>query len=172
MGLFATGVAIVALDEGQAVHAMTANAVSALSLDPMLVLFCPSKRARLSELLHHTGGFSLNFLRADQQAISTYFAGGWKEGAPPPFRFVPTLGVPRLEGCLASVSCKRRAALDGGDHWLVIGEVTAIHHGIEPHRPLLFFKGRYQALDSSASTPAPTLVDVSDEPPLVYYHHD
>ena len=172
MGMFATGVAIIAVDHNDAVHAMTANAVSALSLDPMQVLFCPSKRARLSALLHHSVRFSINFLREDEHTFSTYFAGGWKVGAPPPFRFVSAEGVPRLEGCLASISCSVRQILEGGDHWLVIGEVMAIHHGIGPHRPLLFFKGKYEALSSSASAPAPILDDVRDEPPRVFYHHE
>ena len=55
---------------------MTANAVSSLSLDPPLVLFCPAKRARFSQLLPQASGFSVNFLRDEQEALSTYFAGG------------------------------------------------------------------------------------------------
>ena len=51
LGLFATGVAVIATEVDGQIHAMTANAVSSLSLDPLLVLFCPAKRARFSQLL-------------------------------------------------------------------------------------------------------------------------
>src|SRR5271155_5513332 len=97
LGLFATGVAVVATSvEGQ-VHAMTANAVSSLSLEPPLVLFCLAKRARFSKLLPRAAGFSVNFLRDEQEALSTYFAGGWQEPVLPRYRFVTTAGLPRLE---------------------------------------------------------------------------
>src|SRR5450631_4726898 len=120
LGLFVTGVAVIATRIDGQVHAMTANAVSSLSLDPMLVLFCPAKKARFSQLLPRMSGFSINFLRDEQEALSTYFAGGWKETVPPSFRFVTADGLPRLEGCLASLICTKRDLHDGGDHWLVI----------------------------------------------------
>lgn len=42
IGLFASGVAVIATDLCDGVHAMTASAVSSLSLSPALVLFCPA----------------------------------------------------------------------------------------------------------------------------------
>src|SRR5450631_2399067 len=108
LGLFATGVAVIATELDGQVHAMTANAVSSLSLDPPLVLFCPSKRARFSQLLPSAAGFSINFLRDEQEALSTYFAGVWQETAPPKYRFIETAGLSRLEGCLASLICTKR----------------------------------------------------------------
>src|SRR5277367_5168457 len=127
LGLLATGVSVVATHiEGQ-VHAMTANAVSSLSLDPPLVLFCPAKRARFSALLPQAAGFSINFLRDEQEALSTYFAGFWKEPTPPRHRFITSNGLPRLEGSLASLVCKKRAVYEAGDHWLVTLEVQHLH---------------------------------------------
>src|SRR5215470_15549397 len=87
LGRFATGVSVVAIGVDEGVHAMTANAVCALSLEPAQVLFCPKRTGRLAQLLPQARRFTLNFLREDQQALSTYFAGAWKE-SPPPFRFV------------------------------------------------------------------------------------
>jgi flavin reductase (DIM6/NTAB) family NADH-FMN oxidoreductase RutF len=149
---------------------MTANAVSSLSLDPMLVLFCPAKRARFSQLLQRAEGFSINFLRDEQEALSTYFAGGWKEAVIPSFRFIPTHGLPRLEGCLASLICTKRAVHDGGDHWLVIVEVRRLHRGIDPLRPLLFYRGKYRRVEKGEGTTAPDLVDTADEPAQMYHH--
>jgi flavin reductase (DIM6/NTAB) family NADH-FMN oxidoreductase RutF len=170
-GLFATGVAIVTLEAQGEVHAMTANSITSLSLDPMLMLFCPSKKARLAQYLEHMRQFTLNFLREDQEALSSYFAGGWKSSPAPAFRFVPSKAGPRLEGCLASIGCDVERVSDGGDHWLVTGRVVALHRGVEPLRPLVFFAGKYRAVDFAAGTPAPDLGQVIDEPPHIFYPH-
>jgi 3-hydroxy-9,10-secoandrosta-1,3,5(10)-triene-9,17-dione monooxygenase reductase component len=169
IGLFATGVAIVVGRVGDEVLAMTVNAVSSVSLDPMLVMFCPGKTTRLAERLGSLTGFSINILRHEQEALSTYFAGGWKEPTPPPFRFVPSRSALRLEGSLASIDCKLTKVIDAGDHWLVIGRVVELHSGIGPHRPLLFYKGRYEGVDFSESAPAPDLAGAHEEPPHVFY---
>src|SRR5712675_1392178 len=63
MGLFATGVAVIAVPAGEEVQAMTANAVSSLSLDPLLLLFCPAKKAHLSQHLAPNVPFSVNLFR-------------------------------------------------------------------------------------------------------------
>jgi flavin reductase (DIM6/NTAB) family NADH-FMN oxidoreductase RutF len=172
MGLFATGVSVVAAESGDEVVAMTANAVTSVSLSPMMVMFCPSRRSRFAQHLQSKdGGFTINFLRHDQQALSTFFAGGWKEPVPPPFRFVPAACAPRLEGCLASIHCDREQLVEAGDHWVVIGRVRDVHIGIPPHKPLLFFGGRYRHVALADSTPAPDLVDVHEEPAHIFYDH-
>jgi flavin reductase (DIM6/NTAB) family NADH-FMN oxidoreductase RutF len=169
IGLFATGVAVIAVHAGGEVHAMTANAVSSLSLEPMRLLFCPSRKARLAQYLEPDLAFSVNFLRSEQQALSTYFAGGWREPTPPPFRFVPLGAAPRLEGSVASIGCVVQQIIDGGDHLIVIGAVQELKAGIAPQRPLLFFQGRYHAIDFGAGAQAPDLAAVSDEPAHVFY---
>jgi flavin reductase (DIM6/NTAB) family NADH-FMN oxidoreductase RutF len=170
LGLFTTGVSVIATTiEGQ-VHAMTANAVSSLSLDPPLVLFCPAKRARFSSLLPQASGFSINFLRDEQEALSTYFAGFWKEPEPPRHRFIQTAEFPRLEGCLASLICAKRDVYEAGDHWLVTLEVRELHRGIEPLKPLLFFRGKYRRIDPKDGTQAPDIPNTADEPVQMYYH--
>jgi flavin reductase (DIM6/NTAB) family NADH-FMN oxidoreductase RutF len=168
LGLFATGVTVVIAQAGDDVLAMTANAVSSLSLDPMLVLFCPAKKSNIAQALERMTGFSLNILREDQEALSTYFAGGWKEAAAPPFRFVSWEAAPRLEGCLAAIACEVQQVLEGGDHWIVIGRVAALHQGLEPRRPLLFFGGEYRQLNPAESKPAPDLSNVVT-PPQIFY---
>jgi 3-hydroxy-9,10-secoandrosta-1,3,5(10)-triene-9,17-dione monooxygenase reductase component len=169
IGLFATGVAVIAAHAGEEVHAMTANAVSSLSLEPMRLLFCPGKKARFAQFLAPGLAFSVNFLRSEQQALSTYFAGGWKEAAPPPFRFVPLGAAPRLEGSLASIGCVAEQIIDGGDHWIVIGAVCDLKAGVGPQLPLLFYRGRYHAIDFGAGVQAPDLTAVSDDPAHIYY---
>lgn len=170
LGLFATGVSVIATEIGGEIHAMTANAVSSVSLEPPLVLFCPAKRARFAGVLPLASGFSINFLREEQEALSTYFAGFWKDPAPPPHRFVTAGGLPRLEGCLASLICAKRDVYEAGDHWLVTLEVRSLHRGIEPLKPLLFFRGKYRRVDAAAGTSAPDIANTADEPAQIYHH--
>ncbi len=170
-GLLAGGVAIVTMEAKGEVRAMTANAVASLSLDPMLMLFCPAKKSRFSGYLADMRQFTLNFLREEQEQLSSYFAGGWRQSAPPPFRFVPSQAGPRLEGSLASMGCEVERVSEGGDHWIVTGRVITMHRGVEPYRPLVFFAGKYRSIDVSAGSPAPDLTQVLDEPPHVFYPH-
>ncbi len=158
LGLFTTGVTVVAAGMGERIHAMTANAFTSVSLDPMLVLVCLGKQARIAGLLEDIERFSVNLLRADQTALSSYFAGAWREPKPPPFRFVPWTGGPRLEGCSASIGCEVHERIEGGDHWIVLGRVVALHRGVEPLTPLVFYRGRYRQLAKDEGTPAPDLV--------------
>ena len=169
VGLFATGVTIVVAEvEGQ-VHAMTANSVTSVSLDPLLMLFCPSRKARIAQDTECLRSFTINILRQEQQALSSYFAGGWKEAAAPPFRFVPSPAGPRLEGALASIGCETDSIVPAGDHYLVLGRVVFLRKGIPPHHPLLFLQGRYRAVDFTDGARAPDLARVEDEPPHIFY---
>lgn len=157
VGQFPTGVSVVATEVEGEIHGMTANALTSLSLNPTLMLFCVDKRAKMAEFLQRAKGFSINFLREDQQALSTYFAGGWKEEQPPPFRFVPWESAPRLEGCAAALACRLHQTLEGGDHWIITGEVVALHLGVEPRHPLVFHSGQYRKLDRRKMEPAPEI---------------
>ena len=62
LGLFATGVAVIVAHADGEVLAMTANAVSSLSLDPMLVMFCPGKKSKLARHVQRLSGFTINIL--------------------------------------------------------------------------------------------------------------
>jgi flavin reductase (DIM6/NTAB) family NADH-FMN oxidoreductase RutF len=170
IGLFATGVAvIVARTDSDEVHAMTVNAVSSLSLDPLLVMFCPGKKSNMARYVAKLSGFTINILRHEQQALSTYFAGGWRDAAPPPFRLMPSRCAPCLEGSLAYIECEPHEVIEVGDHWMVIGRVVEVSSGVPPHRPLLFLSGRYRSVELAESVPAPDLSNVQDEPAHIYY---
>lgn len=165
IGLFATGVTVVTTQVGAEAHGMTANAIASLSLDPMLLLVSVGKKARLATFLRHTTTFTVNILRADQEPLSTFFAGGWKEPDPPPFEFLPwedhpELGCVRLGNVLGSIGCQVYEILEGGDHWIVIGQVVALSQGAEPRNPLLFYSGRYWQLDATTVHAAPERRDM------------
>jgi flavin reductase (DIM6/NTAB) family NADH-FMN oxidoreductase RutF len=146
IGLFATGVTVVAAEFEGELQTMTANAISSVSLDPVLLLICVGKKLALSASLGQTEGFTVNILRQDQEALSNYFADLWHEEDPPSFRFEPWEGIPRLSDCIASLRCVPHEVFEGGDHRIVVGRVVGLHLGAEPYLPLLYYGGRYGKL--------------------------
>ena len=167
MGLFATGVTVLAAQHADDVHGMTANAVTSVSLDPLLVLACVGKQARMYPFIEQAGGFSLNILTHDQEVLSRYFAGSWKMATPPEFRFTPWEGGPRLIGALATIGCRTERSIEAGDHWIVLGRVIALHEGDASAQPLVFFAGRYRRLSDVEAAPAPDMW--KDQAVQIYY---
>src|SRR5437868_7393723 len=74
IGRFATGVTVVTWDDGEHARGMTANAVSSLSLDPMLLLVCVDKKTSAHAQLERARAFAVNILAEDQIEVSNTFA--------------------------------------------------------------------------------------------------
>jgi 3-hydroxy-9,10-secoandrosta-1,3,5(10)-triene-9,17-dione monooxygenase reductase component len=145
-GHFVTGVTVVAVEVEGEIRAITANSFTSLSLDPPLVLFCLGKDTKAGHSIHSAAGFSINILQRHQQPLSAYFAGAWKDAAPPEFTFVTWDGGPRLEGCAAALGCEVHGIHEGGDHWIVVGRVVAMYTADGDIRPLVFYGGRYVSI--------------------------
>jgi flavin reductase (DIM6/NTAB) family NADH-FMN oxidoreductase RutF len=168
IGLFATGVTVIAVAHDDDLHAMTANAVTSLSLDPPLVVFGLAKRARMVDELLRANGFSINILRDDQRPLSDYFAGRRSGPTPPAFHFSAWHVGPRLDGCIAAIGCRLEQCLEGGDHFIVVGRVVGLYQAPEPRTPLLFYAGTYRHLAPEA-VPAP---DLTEQPMPVQIFYD
>jgi flavin reductase (DIM6/NTAB) family NADH-FMN oxidoreductase RutF/pimeloyl-ACP methyl ester carboxylesterase len=146
MGCFATGITIVtALDPAGQPIGLTANSFTSLSLDPPLLLLCIANNAGSAPVLREAPHFGVNVLQISQQPASNRFAGKGED------RFAATAwapgetGVPLLAGSLGSFECRRHAVHDGGDHFILVGEVVRAQY--EPRRdPLLYFRGKYRRL--------------------------
>ncbi len=147
MGLFATGVTVLTTQVNGQPHAMTANAITSVSLDPLLVLACVQKKAHMAEALQQSGQFSINILSQQQQSLSNYFAGFWSEDADPPlFEFLPWTTGPRVEGAIGALACDIHEFIEGGDHWIIIGQVVDLYRQESPENPLLYYTGKYHQL--------------------------
>lgn len=148
MGQFATGVTVVTTRLGDELHGMTANAVTSLSLEPLLVLVCVDKAADTHDILSESGVFAVNILSHEQAELSTRFADKDSDAAhrlsEVPHRFAAT-GSPILEGCLAYLDCRVVAQYPGGDHTIFIGQVEDAAVAGEGS-PLIFHRGRYSRL--------------------------
>jgi flavin reductase (DIM6/NTAB) family NADH-FMN oxidoreductase RutF len=149
IGQFPTGVAIVTCDGPQGPAGMTTNAVTSLSLEPVLLLVCFDNESRTLPAVRATGRFAVNVLHAGQEDLATVFAS--KRVAREKFEAVTHTvahGVPVLDDALAWLACDLRELHPGGDHTIGVGEVT--HMGQERGGdPLVFFHGSYTTVATS-----------------------
>lgn len=153
IGLLATGVTVIAAESDEGVRGMTANAVTSVSLDPILLLVCVAKKARMAGVLRSAGHFTVNILAEYQESASMHFAGqALPEGAPVP-EFVAWERGHRLAGAVAALVCEPYAWFEAGDHWIVTGKVIAIHRADPPGPPLVYHQGRYARLEPGRDQP-------------------
>jgi flavin reductase (DIM6/NTAB) family NADH-FMN oxidoreductase RutF/pimeloyl-ACP methyl ester carboxylesterase len=146
LGCFATGITIITSRDGAGNPiGLTANSFTSLSLDPPLLLVCVANGAGSAPVLREAEHFAVNLLQIGQQPASNRFAGRGED------RFAGTpwtpgeTGMPLLDGALGSFECKRHAVHEGGDHFILVGEVVRAQ--FEPRRdPLLYFRGKYRRL--------------------------
>jgi flavin reductase (DIM6/NTAB) family NADH-FMN oxidoreductase RutF len=149
IGTFATGVAIVTAhgDDGSA--GLTTNAVTSLSLDPLLLLVCFDNASRTLPVVRQSRRFAVNILRAGQEDLARIFAS--KRVAEEKFEAVTHTvahGVPVIDGALAWIACDLQSLQEAGDHTIGIGRVTHVS-GDGPGAtddPLVFFRGRFRRL--------------------------
>lgn len=149
IGHFATGVTVITTAHDGLYHGMTANAVTSVSLDPVLLLVCVAKDATCHEQIRTAGHFAVNILRAEQENLSNLFArkGPPEEGSLRGASFrMGAHGSPLLDGCLATLECTVYECLPGGDHDLFLGRVLAGEAANGSSAPLLFFKGAYRRI--------------------------
>lgn len=150
IGRFATGVCIVTASGPDGPAGMTTNAVSSLSLDPLLVLVCFDNGSRTLPVVRDAGRFAVNVLRAGQESLAATFA----SKRVPREKFADVThtadhGVPVLDDALAWLACDLVELLPGGDHTIGIGAVT--HMGAGEGEPLVWFRGGYVELAGPAS---------------------
>lgn len=152
MGSFPTGVTVVTVErEDGRVHGMTANSLTSVSLEPMLILICVDQKARLHTYLKAQKRFGVNILRASQHEWSRFFAKLEQDPAEEQrlgvkFRWTP-LGIPVLEGALAHLACNVVAQHSSGDHTIFVGEVESLE--MQEGEPLVHHRGKYRRLKTS-----------------------
>jgi flavin reductase len=151
VGRFATGVTVVTAVDGGIDHAMTANAFTSVSLDPLLVLVCVENEARFHDAITAAGAWAVSILDASARPVADWLA---TRGRPLhgqldriPFRRGVT-GAAVLEQSSAWLECRTRAVHPGGDHDIVVGEVISLGLGDESHGALLYHRSSYRFLDS------------------------
>jgi 3-hydroxy-9,10-secoandrosta-1,3,5(10)-triene-9,17-dione monooxygenase reductase component len=143
IGHFATGVAIVTCNGPDGPTGLTTNAITSVSLEPLLLLVCFDNTSRTLPAVREARRFAVNVLRAGQDELARVFAS--KRVAREKFDAVTHMdahGVPVLDGALAWLACDLTALHTAGDHTIGIGAVT--HMDADPGgEPLVWFRGDY-----------------------------
>jgi len=144
-GSFPTSVSIVTtLDEEGQPRGLTCNSVSAVSVEPPLLLVCIDKRSQTLPALQKSGAFVVHVLADGGQSASQAFAGkseakfdgrSWRPSA-------AAGGAPVLADIsMAHAECTVVQRVEAGDHWIFIGHVEAAESFAR--RPLLYHRRGY-----------------------------
>jgi len=142
LGKFATGVTVVTCTDAAGTPCgITANSFSSVSLEPPLILWNIAKVSNSLRAFLDAECFAVNVLAAEQKAVSTHFARSDHTLFDDVEYDLSDSGVPLLPGTLATFECRTHQVHDSGDHYIIIGEVTAFSAG--DGDPLLFFGGAY-----------------------------
>lgn len=144
IGHFATGVAIVTCTGPDGPAGLTTNAVTSVSLEPLLLLVCFDNTSRTLPAVRAARRFAVNVLRAGQEDLARVFAS--KRVAREKFEAVTHMdahGVPVLDGALAWLACDLTQLHPAGDHTIGIGAITHMDADAAGE-PLVFFRGQYR----------------------------
>jgi flavin reductase (DIM6/NTAB) family NADH-FMN oxidoreductase RutF len=134
MGSFPTGVTVITAErEPWQVHGMTANSLTSVSLDPLLLLVCIDQDARLLSYMKAQMRFGVSILKdtEDEARLGVKFQ--WTE-----------TGIPILQDGLAHIACNVVAQYTSGDHTIFVGEVESLE--LQEGEPLLYHRGKYSGL--------------------------
>lgn len=150
VGRFATGVLVATTRAGGVDHAMTVNAFTSVSLDPLLVLICAERVSRFRDAVLESGTWAVSVLSAAAIEAARRFAvrGRSLDGQLDTIPYHPGAhtGLPILDGALAAVECATYAVHDGGDHDIVVGRVLDVTTPDGDATPLIYHQGRYRTL--------------------------
>ena len=152
MSQFCSGVTIVTALRQGIKHAMTATAVSAVSLVPPLILVCVSRSSRFHEAATEADAWCVSLLSGDQERLARHFANRGRDLLSQfdhvPHTPSPLSGTPLIDGALAWMECVTYAQYDGGDHTIMVGELVHAsgapaldEHGRQV--PLTYYQGTY-----------------------------
>lgn len=148
---FASGVTVATVSDSDGnPFGLTASSLTAVSLNPPLILVCIGHNSGVLPQFRKSTHFAVNILREGQEPLSNRFATinvdrfagvGWKPGKG---------GSPLLLDCLAQVECLTHKIVDAGDHAVFFGEVIDGSLGdvgaLGAAGPLLYFNRGYRSL--------------------------
>ncbi len=150
MGRLVQGVSVLTTTHEGHDHAMTADTVTSVSLEPLLVLACVETESRFHDAVVGAGVWGVSVLAADQRPLSEWFA---TRGRPlhgqldrAEFRRGEHTGVALLDGALTQLECRTTAVHTAGDHVIVVGEVLDITVPDTVGPALVHYRGRYGSI--------------------------
>jgi len=150
-GRFATGVTVMTTTADGQDHAMTANSVTSVSIEPLQVLACVHVDSRFHDAVLDAGVWGVSILPSAARGIADWLA---TRGRPVqgqldrvPHTRGPVTGVPLLDDALAHLECRTTAVHAAGDHAIIVAEVVGLEAPDEPGAALVFYRGEYRSLE-------------------------
>ena len=139
---FPTGVAIVTCKSEIGPLGITVNSFTSVSLDPPLVMWCPTKASNRYDAFMTVDYFAVHVMPVERKELCMSFSRSGQAFDNIDWCF-SCKQVPLLDCCLARFECKRFADYDGGDHSLLLGlvEKASVFEGV----PLTFSQGGFGA---------------------------
>lgn len=146
MGRFATGVSVAtSVLRGHDV-ALTADTLTSVSLDPVLLSVSLHAEARVLEGLQGGSPLGISVLTAAQRGLAEWLG---EPGRPlhgqlarVPHERGPVTGVALLTGALATFECRTYALHEAGDHVIAVAEVVGMQAGPTDAPGLVHYRGR------------------------------
>lgn len=124
-----TGVMVFTTTDGNRDYGMTVNSLTSVSLEPPLVLVSLHEEARSLAAVRRSGVWVVNVLPASAKALAVRFAEsgrpaqGQLDGVP---HTVSPAGVAALDVAIMRLHVRTTAEYPGGDHRILLGEVTGV----------------------------------------------
>lgn len=140
-GHFSTGVVVVTGQSADGPAGFTCQSFVALSLEPALVSFAPSRTSTTWPALRPSGAVCLNILADEQEVLCRRFSRRecdrfadveWAPGGN---------GAPALGGVLARIEADVLSEVGAGDHTIVLAQPTAMWFD-STRAPLIYYRGR------------------------------
>ena len=125
LSMFSTGITIVtAIDNLGSPIGMTVNSFSSVSLNPPLILWSIDKKQPSYNFFKNSNGYVVNILSKNQLDLCNIFSSKSKSK----FKNInwqrSNNGFPLIDNCLAWFDCIKWNDYPGGDHQILVGEVT------------------------------------------------
>lgn len=158
---FATGVTVVTTRDAAGEHyGVTASSFNSVSVEPPLILWSIDKGAYSVEAYRGGEHFVVNVLGNDQVELSSRFARRGEDKFAGIAFDEGVAGIARMRGAAACFECRTWNVYEGGDHFIIVGEVLHYDYRDEGSA-LVFHNGRY-----AVPEPHPMALPVA-EPPTV-----
>lgn len=147
---FAKSVMVISCEHEGVRFAMSATAVTEVSMDPASMLICVNRSTKIFPALNEGASFCINMLRSDQEDIARncggrligeerFSAGDWRKNDG---------STPYLHGAQANFFCKNIGGNSFGTHDIFIGEITSLNVS-DAVDPLIYVDGLYSPLPLS-----------------------
>lgn len=150
VGRFATGVCVLSTRSRGIDQAMTVNAFTSVSLEPMLVLVCVEQDSRFHDAVLDAGVWGVSVLHASARPVAAWLS---TRGRPlhgqldrVPHHRGEATGVALVDQAVAWLECRTVQSVPAGDHTVLIGDVVSARTGNPEGGMLVYHRGRYERL--------------------------